>query len=373
MNNKYKSILVRTLNVTLIIALIITISYLLTRFLFPFLLIILFSALLQKPIAFIKRVLRVNQISAVLLSITIFIGTMIFSFSIAIIHLVDRFNSVLIELPVYLNTINSAFKIGLDDLVNYTLSNLEELLSRLNFSLSSYLMGVMDNLFQFILSYCQKLLNQLVPFISESIFLTIEITSASFMILILTILLSKDWDLYVNKISKFVPNKLAKKANELRRNFLRIGWGYLKVELIVASVTTLILLIGFYLIEVQSPISLALTFGLIDLIPLIGVGLLLWPWIFYTLLTGNYLLTIQLAVIYIVIVCIRQILEPRLVSKQTGTNSLIVISIGYLGYILFGIYGIIFTPIALISIQTIKVSRIDTMLFNYIRFGKAMD
>ena len=370
MTTNYKPQLLRALNVVLSISLIVTIGYLMIRFLFPFVIIIIFSALLQKPIAYLKHILRVNRTAAVLISITMCLAILIFSFSLAIIHLIDRFNAMLVKFPIYLNTIINAFKIGLDYFVNDTLSNLESLLNHLDFSLSSYLISVMDNLYEIILTFCQKLANQLMPFISESILLTIEITSSSVMVLILTILLSKDWHIYVSKLGRVIPEKTIKKASEVRRTFAQIGWGYLKVELIVSSATTFILMIGFYLLEIESPFILALSFGLIDLIPLIGVGLMLWPWMFYSLITGNFLLTIYLSIMYIIIVCIRQFLEPRLVSKQTGTNSLFVIALGYLCYLSFGIYGVLFTPIVLISIQTIKSCKLDQIIFNYIRFGK---
>ncbi|WP_440896088.1 AI-2E family transporter [Amphibacillus sp. Q70] len=368
----YKAMLLRILNIILIISLSAVIIFLITKYLFPFIIVIGLSALLQKPVQFIKRVLKVNHVIAVLISLSLILATIIIGFGLIIIYLIDIFDTIIIQFPFYFNTIIEAFKIQLDHFVTYTLSNLEQLLNRLNFSLTEYLMNMMDSLYALVLSISQKLANQLVPFVSETIIQTIEITSTSIIVLILTVLLSKDWQVYLEKVSQSLPQSSIKKIAEVRKHFINIGWGYLKAQLIVSSVTTLILLIGFNLLKIENALALAFTFGLIDLVPLIGVGLLLWPWMIYSLITGGFILTIKLSVIYIIIVCVRQLLEPRLVSKQIGSNSLFVIGIGYLCYSLFGIFGLLFTPLILISVQTIKASELDQIMLHYIRFGKQL-
>lgn len=362
--------LLRLLNIVLIISLSAAIIFLIIQYLFPFVVVVGLSALLQKPVHFIKRVLKVNHVIAILISLLLILAIIIIGFSLIIIYLIDIFDSIIIQFPFYFNTIIEAFKIRVDHFITYTLSDLELLLDRINFSLTDYLMNVMDNLYDLVLSISQKLANQLVPFVSDTIIQTIEITSTSIIVLMLTILLSKDWKVYLGKVAQFVPESSIKKIAEVRKHFITIGWGYLKAQLIVSGVTTFILLIGFNILGIENPLTLALTFGLIDLVPLIGVGLLLWPWMIYSLITGGFILTIKLSVIYIIIVCLRQFLEPRLVSKQIGSNSLFVIGLGYLCYSLFGIFGLLFTPLVLISVQTIKASQLDQIILNYIRFGK---
>lgn len=362
--------LLRILHIILIISLTIITLLLIIKYLFPFTIVLAFSALLQKPSNFIKRVLNINQISAILISLLMILAVGITGLSLIIIYLIDIFDSVIIKFPLYLNAGLEFIKYGLNHFATYTLANFEHFFNRLNFSLVEYLMGLIDNLYELILSTIHKFANQLVPFMSETIIQTIEMTSTSIIILILTVLLSKDWHLYIKKIKQLLPDRSIEKIVEVHKHFVSIGWGYLKAQLIVSAMTTFVLIIGFYLLEIDNALALAITFGLIDLIPLIGVGLILWPWMIFSLITGGFMLTIKLSIIYMIIVCIRQFLEPRLVSRQVGTNSLFVIALGYLAYSLFGIFGILLTPLTLISIQTIKASKLDQIILNYIRFGK---
>src|SRR5699024_3215035 len=161
---------------------------------------------------------------------------------------------------------------GIDYFLNYTLPNLETLLNRLNFSLTDHLIAGMDNLYDFILSFSQKIANQLVPLVTETIMQTIEITSTTIIVLILTILLSKDWHIYRDNLTRLLPRDMVKKGIEVCKYFTQIGWGYIKAQCIVSGITTLVLIIGFSFLEVESPLMLAIVIGLFDFVPLIGVG-----------------------------------------------------------------------------------------------------
>ncbi len=188
--------------------------------------------------------------------------------------------------------------------------------------------------------------------------------------MILTILLSKDWQIYQRKFSSWIPAKIIHKGQQFLQHFISMSWGYLKAQLIVTSVTVVVLIIGFYLVKIDGAFTLGVAFGLVDFIPIIGVGLLLWPWIMYCLVTGQFVIAIELSIIYLIIVGLRQFLEPKLVSEQIGVSALFVISIGYLCFLLFGLLGVLLTPVMLITIQSIKRSQLDLLIFNYIRYGK---
>lgn len=370
LSSDYKAIGLRILNVALIVSLIMYSVYLLMRYVFPLVVVISVSALLQRPILMIKRRLRVNSAIASLISLLIGFIILFIVFGFGIIYLIDAFDSIIIQFPIYFQTIIDALKTLISTLINETLPHIEQFLSQFNFNLTDYLIDIVDRIYHFILTAAQNIVNQMIPIMSNLIIQVIGLTSTTLIVLILIVLLSKDWQKYQQVGARFIPKHVKEKLLDIYQHFTRISIGYLKVELIISGVTSLILIVGFYLLNIENGVSLGLTFGLVDLIPIIGVGLLLWPWILYTLLTGSYTLTIGLSIIYIVIVCLRQFLEPKLISKQIGMNAFFIICLGYLCFLFFGMVGVLFTPIVLVSIQTMKESQMDQIMLDYIRYGK---
>ena len=370
LSSDYKAIGLRILNVALIVSLIIYSVYLLMRYVFPLVVVISVSALLQRPILMIKRRLRVNNVIASL--ICLLIGFIIFFIVVGfgIIYLIDAFDSIIIQFPIYFQTIIDALKAMINTLISETLPYIEQFLSQFNFNLTNYLIDIVDRIYHFILTTAQNIANQMIPIMSNFIIQVIGLTSTTLIVLILIVLLSKDWQMYQQIGARFIPKHIKEKLLDIYQHFTRISLGYLKVELILSGVTSFILIVGFYMLNIENGVSLGLTFGLVDLIPIIGVGLLLWPWILYTLLTSSYTLTIGLSIIYIVIVCLRQFLEPKLISKQIGMNAFFIICIGYLCFLFFGIVGVLLTPFVLVSIQTMKESQMDQIILDYIRYGK---
>src|SRR5699024_11793379 len=100
--------------------------------------------------------------------------------------------------------------------------------------------------------------------------------------------------------------------------------------LILTLITILISFIGFIILNINHTLLLTFIIFIVDLIPYIGIGFLFLPWILFLFLNADYLLTIQLASLYILIVIIRQFLEPKLISKHFGSHQLIALLIYYL-------------------------------------------
>ena len=366
----FKAIWLRTLIICLLIGLVCTSIYLIFNFLFVFVIVIGLSALLQKPIQLIEQNFGVNRTLAVSICLLMLILITTVSLSLMLFYLIDIFDSIIIQFPIYLQVVVEQFKIWMNDFVKNTLSNLELLFNRVDYDLTGNLTKLIDSLYQLIVTASYKLANHFIPFISDTIIHTIELTSNTIIVIILTILLSKDWDIYQQKLSNCIPGKIIQKGHQFLQHFISISWRYLKAQLIVTSLTTVVLIIVFFLLKIDGAFTLGIAFGLIDFIPIIGVGLLLWPWIIYCLVTGQFIIAIELSIIYLIIVGVRQFLEPKLVSEQIGMSALFVISIGYLCFLLFGLLGILLTPMMLITIQSIKLSQLDQLILDYIRYGK---
>ena len=102
---------------------------------------------------------------------------------------------------------------------------------------------------------------------------------------------------------------------------------------------------GLWLLGVGHPVGLAAVIAVVDILPVLGVGTVLLPWAAVSFLTGDPGLGLGLLVLYLVITVIRNLLEPRLVSGQTGLSPGASLLCLYLGWRLAGLAGLLLFPL----------------------------
>ncbi len=89
---------------------------------------------------------------------------------------------------------------------------------------------------------------------------------------------------------------------------------------------------------------IAILVALVDIIPVLGTGTVLIPWGVISLLTGKIGLGVGLLITYAVVLVIRQILEPKLVSGQIGLPPIVTITSMYVGTKVIGVFGFFIMP-----------------------------
>jgi len=104
----------------------------------------------------------------------------------------------------------------------------------------------------------------------------------------------------------------------------------------------------------QRLLAIALATSFVDILPVLGVGTVLIPWSLYNLIMGNYGFGIGLAVLWAVIVIVRQILEPKLVSANLGLPPIVTLMGMYTGLQLFGFAGMLLMPLLLIMVKLLN-------------------
>ena len=101
-------------------------------------------------------------------------------------------------------------------------------------------------------------------------------------------------------------------------------------------------------------LGIALATSFVDMLPVLGVGTVLLPWSLYHLIMGYYGMGIGLAVLWVVIVIVRQILEPKLVSANLGLPPVVTLIGMYTGLQLFGFIGMLLVPLLLILVKLLN-------------------
>ncbi|WP_027089648.1 AI-2E family transporter [Thomasclavelia saccharogumia] len=129
-----------------------------------------------------------------------------------------------------------------------------------------------------------------------------------------------------------------------------------KAYFIIMIVTFVELWTGFMIIKLDNCIMLACIIAIFDFMPVLGIDMIMIPWIIINALTNRISMALGLLVIYMIIVITKNILEPKLIAKNLGVSPLVSLIGMYLGMKILGITGLIIVPtILMIIIQIIKV------------------
>ena len=128
---------------------------------------------------------------------------------------------------------------------------------------------------------------------------------------------------------------------------------YLKAQGIMMCITFIELLIAFFILKQEYPFTLAVVIAIIDALPILGVGSVLIPWGIYVAIMGNMKLAIGLLVTYAIIIVARQLIEPRIVSSNLGVHPFVTLITMYIGFKLFGLFGLIVGPIVMVVFKNV--------------------
>ena len=125
--------------------------------------------------------------------------------------------------------------------------------------------------------------------------------------------------------------------------------GWLKAQVKLSGVTWAVLTVGFLLLRVRHAPLWALGAALVDAFPVLGTGAVLVPWSLVSFLRGDTGRAFGLLVLYAAAALLRTLLEPRLVGRQLGLDPLVTLVALYGGYRLWGLPGMILSPILAVA------------------------
>ena len=142
--------------------------------------------------------------------------------------------------------------------------------------------------------------------------------------------------------------------------------GFIRAQLTLITLTAIIILVGLMILKVNYALTLALVIGLVDLLPYLGVGAVMVPWIVYLFIVGNYKLAIGLSILYLITIVVRQFLEPKVYASNIGLDPLLTLVALFVGLQLFGFIGLIIGPTLTVILMALYRARVFHDTFDYI-------
>ena len=156
----------------------------------------------------------------------------------------------------------------------------------------------------------------------------------------------------INKrLVSFIPDKAKSFFYSIYGNMKYTGLSYMRAYLFIMLITFAELLTGFLIIGIRYAAIAAMIIAFADMLPVIGVGMIMIPWALVLILQGKSYQGIGILLILVVIEVLRQVLQPKIVSETTGLSPLLTLICMYAGFRVAGFAGLIFLPMIVLIIK----------------------
>lgn len=320
-------------------------TYKLAIFYIPFIIAMIISALVEPIIKLIMKFGKIKRKPAAIISLILVIIIIGGVSTLLISKVVTESTNLLSNLNGYFD---ETYKWGIQILnTNVGNINISDEVSKL---LQNSLTGIIDTLKAIAINLVTGLINAIssVPTMITYIFIT----------MLAIIFICFDRECIPNAIKSQIPTKWFEKIKEVFSEMYSVSFKYIKAEAKLSFICFILVLIGLVIFDIVGmnvgyPIIMAIFIGFVDLLPLFGAGTLMIPWVIYLVITGNIPLAIAVSILWIIWAVIKQLMEPKMVSKEMGLHPIFTLIGMYTGFKLIGVLGLILGPIILLILKNI--------------------
>lgn len=367
LTEKNSRILKRSLLIIVLITLCLMLLYFVTPIIFPFIIAWCIALIMNPFVNFLQyngkmpRQLAVIIVLFGILSILLGIITFFVAELIAITDYLSK------RAPLHLEEIFSTFE---DMLLTQVLPKLQLIMNHFSghdyeqkYSFSTELSELFSHLVSQVVVGIQTVLLKITGFLS---WLPKAFTSLIFTI-IATFFISNDWYRLKRLFDRFLPQIVRERSLIVFYNLRLALFGYIRAQFTIILISTVTVFSGLLILKSDYPLLLALLIGFLDLLPFLGPGIVLVPWMVYEWLIHNHAMALGLFVLFIIIIVTRQLIEPKIVSTNIGMNPLLMLLAIFIGWKIFGLAGVIFVPVIFVLIQSLYRAGIITDLWHFIK------
>ncbi len=226
-----------------------------------------------------------------------------------------------------------------------------------------YIENMSQSLETFILSipsnYGQQVINHVTKFVSSIPTAVLSVVIS----LIFAYFFSADLDIIKKFIRQNLPKKIRGFFTSTKAEVFKIVGQYFKSYGKILLITFAEIWIAFMILRIDYAITFAIIIAIFDILPILGTGGVLIPWALICFFTGDVPRGIGLAVTYLVILLVRQYIEPRIVGKQIGLHPVITLIAMFTGLRLLGLFGMFLFPITITLLKNLHDKKVINLVF----------
>lgn len=302
----------------------------------PFVLAFMFAFFLRRPTRFLMRKFKLSSAISSLITSVVFYTVLFLGLTLLVASIISEISEFAERLTQYIGSQN----ISLED----TFAELQKYYSNLHPSITDAIEKNLSNITNKLGTVVTSLLNWVIGFITSLV------TSIPYLAMLFIFTLTSTYfftkDISSSHNSQIVTNHFTKNSTRILFIFnesKKMIFNYLKSYLIVIGITFLVTLIGFIIFGVDYAFILSLVCALLDLLPVVGMALVYVPLIFiYGFIQGNIFKAVALGVLYLIVLIVRQIIEPKIVSSTLDIHPVAVLASFFIGLKLAGFTGMIY-------------------------------
>ena len=358
----YKRFDFKKLYFILYIVLVLIVVYLLFKlgiFLFPFTLALFFSILTQPFSRFLQKKMKFSQKIATIVSIVLFLVIFLAFISLSAL----RLSGEIYKLSINLNKYSKDFQ----SLWNHTIDRVYSLLGYFPEGFDEQVKSSINGFIKMGTSKLGSFINSLINFITSipTIILYICITILS------TFFISLDKKKIMDFLEQQFPEAWINKVYNIKREMFNVLGSYIRAQIILMTICFFELLISFNILSflkfnLPYPLIFSIIICIIDALPILGAGAVLLPWSLISFATGDIKLGLALLGIYFLVLSVRQMLEPKLISQNLGVHPLVTLISMYSGFKFFGVIGFLIGPVVMIILKNVFSRELEIGFFREI-------
>lgn len=350
----YGKIIVNFLLNLLVIGLIIFLGPKLIRFFLPFVIAFFISAIANPLVKFMEKRIKIVRKHGSAIIIVVAIAAILGVGYILGSLIVNEVTKLLKDIPNIareLSQIIEEVSIRLSKYDAYFPKGVKEFVEAANKGAETFLAGLFDGLE--LPSITQA--SGYVKGIANGLFITIITILASYFFI-------AERDKLVASAQKAFPSSIQRGYRIIVSNFKNAVGGYFKAQFKIMLLLMMIMFVTFLCMGVGYSFLIAFLIAFIDLLPVFGTGVVLWPWALIMVITGDYVRAVVLVVLYLACQLIKQLLQPKMVGDSIGLSPLSTLIFMFIGYRISGVLGMIVgIPIGMALVSFYRMGAFDRL------------
>ena len=315
--------------------------------LLPFAIGFLAAALLNTPVRYLSRKAGLSTRFTAVVAVILFYTTAGVLISLAGVKLFVAAGNLFLRLPLFYNEtvaplLSDFFDFAggiLEKFDGSAVSGYETIFSDAEISLGSAISALSVKVLGYISSVASDL-----PMFVVGVLLTV----------ISTFFFAADYGNITRFLLSLLPKKSGEKLLKTKKCLYTVLLKYFKSYFLIMLITFAELSLGLTVCNINNAFLLAFIISLVDILPVLGTGIVLVPWAIIELLNKNYPLGIKLLIVYGAVTVVRNVIEPKIVGREVGLHPALTLISMYVGTKLFGFIGLFALPIALSVMKSLQ-------------------
>ncbi len=320
---------------------------------FPFLIGLIITVFVQIPANFISKHTRINKgVCAMVLVILTYLA--VISLLVLLVYFLYNAGARFVSnLPAIFGDLGST--------VGDFGRSVDSFVATMPVEVQSSFGGIVDSFVETI----GKTVTEFVSDIATSIaFNTPEFIVVSIVTVVASCYIAKDIDKLKASVKGFIKAEHYDLMSEIKHIIYDNVFKMLKGYLLIMLITFCELTIGLLILRIPNAVLIAVLIAIVDVLPILGCGTVLIPWGIISLIKGNFLLGIGILILYVAILVIRNVIEPKIIGDRVGMHPLITLLLIFIGLRLMGVLGMFVLPIvAIVIVNLYKRGKLDFLNF----------